>query len=56
MGIVPIRFNGEEDVMLPAYTEDGRPNVEYIRDRGSFLDLPIDEVRKASLSGKYVRR
>jgi len=56
MGIAPIRFDAEEDAMLPAYTEDGRLNAEYLQDRGFFDDLPIDEIRKASLSGKYVKR
>jgi hypothetical protein len=41
--------------MLPVYTEDGRPNAEYLHDRGFFDDLPKDEIRKAFLSGKYVR-
>jgi transglutaminase-like putative cysteine protease len=55
MGIGPIRFDGVKDAMLPAYTEDGRRNVEYIKDRGFFADLPIEEIKKASLSSKYLR-
>ena len=55
MSIAPIRFDGEKDAMLPAFTEDGRPNVEYIEDRGFFADLPIEEIKKASFSSKYIK-
>jgi transglutaminase-like putative cysteine protease len=55
MGIAPVRFDGEEDAMLPLYTEDGRPNVDYIQDRGCFDDLPLTEIRKASVSWKYIK-
>jgi len=55
MMVTPVPFNGEDDAMLPSHTDDGRPNVEYIRDRGFFYDLPIDEIRKGSLSWKYMK-
>jgi transglutaminase-like putative cysteine protease len=55
MCIAPIQFDGEKDALLPAYTEDGRPNVVYIKDRGFFADLPIEEIKKASLSSKYLK-
>jgi len=55
MGIAPICFDGEKDAMLPAFTEDGRPNVEYIEDLGFFADLPLEEIRKASSSSKYMK-
>jgi transglutaminase-like putative cysteine protease len=55
MRIAPIRFDGERDAMLPAFTEDGRRNVEYIGDRGFFADLPIDEIKQASFSSKYIK-
>jgi hypothetical protein len=40
--------------MLPLHTLDGRLNAEYIRDRGFFEDLPIDEIRRTSVSWKYM--
>lgn len=55
MGIAPIGFDGEKDAMLPAFTEDGRPNVEYIEDLGSFADLPLEEIKRASSSSKYMK-
>jgi len=54
-GIAPVDFDGEMDAMLPAYTLDGRPNVEYILDKGFFEDLPIDEIRRSSVSWKYLK-
>lgn len=53
-GIGPIEFDGERDAMLPLHTLDGRLNAEYIRDRGFFEDLPIDEIRRTSTSWKYM--
>jgi transglutaminase-like putative cysteine protease len=53
-GVAPIEFDGERDAMLPLHTLDGRLNAEYIRDRGFFEDLPIDEIRRTSVSWKYM--
>jgi transglutaminase-like putative cysteine protease len=53
-GVAPIEFDGERDAMLPLHTLDGRLNAEYIRDRGFFDDLPIDEIRRTSTSWKYL--
>lgn len=55
MGVSAVDFDGENDAMLPSYGEDGRSHVEYRQDRGSFADLPIDELRKASVSWKYLK-
>jgi len=55
VGVMPIAFNGENDALLPLHTLDGRLNVEYIGDRGFFEDLPLDEIRKQSISWKYMR-
>ena len=54
-GVEPVAFNGENDALLPLHTLDGRLNVEYIEDRGFFEDLPLDEIRKHSVSWKYMR-
>jgi len=54
-GLPPIHFNGEDDALTPHRALDGRLNVEYVRDRGYFADLPLDEIRKVSLSWTYVR-
>ena len=56
IGISPVDFDGENDAMLPSHAEDGRLNVEYLRDRGSYADLPLEEIRKASVSWKYLKK
>jgi transglutaminase-like putative cysteine protease len=54
-GIAPVVFDGKVDALLPRDTLDGRLNIEYILDRGFFDDLPLDEIRKASVSWKYLK-
>lgn len=54
-GIAPVVFDGKVDALLPRDTLDGRVNIEYILDRGFFDDLPLDEIRKASVSWKYLK-
>ena len=53
-GVGPVEFDGIKDAMLPAFALDGRRNVEYLLDRGFFDDLPLEDIRKASASGKYL--
>ena len=52
-GIAPVELDGKTDALLPLSTLDGRLNIEYIQDRGFFDDLPLDGIRKASVSWKY---
>lgn len=54
-GIAPVEFDGKGDALLPLDTLDGRLNIEYVQDRGFFDDLPLDEIRKASVSWKYLK-
>ena len=54
-GVQPVEFDGTKDALLPLHAIDGRVNVEYIQDRGFFEDLPLDEIRKHSVSWKYMR-
>jgi transglutaminase-like putative cysteine protease len=53
-GLPPVDFSGRDDAMLPSFTLDGRPHIEYMKDRGAFQDLPFEDIRRASLSGKYL--
>ena len=55
VGIAPVEFDGKTDALLPLCTLDGRLNIEYVQDRGFFDDLPLDEIRKASVSWKYLK-
>lgn len=43
-GVLPQEFDGEHDALLHPFTADGREHMEYVRDRGSFEDVPFDEI------------
>jgi len=43
-GVLPQEFDGEHDALLHPFTADGREHMEYVRDRGSFDELPYDEI------------
>jgi transglutaminase-like putative cysteine protease len=54
-GIAPVELDGKTDALLPLCTLDGRLNIEYVQDRGFFDDLPLDKIRKVSVSWKYLK-
>ena len=43
-GVPPLAFDGEHDALLQAFDGQGRRYMEYVRDRGLYLDLPLDEI------------
>jgi transglutaminase-like putative cysteine protease len=43
-GVPPLEFDGIEDAMLHPFTGEGDRYMEYVRERGSFTDLPLDEI------------
>ena len=43
-GVPPLEFDGTQDAMLHPFTGDGDRYMEYVRERGSFTDLPLDEI------------
>jgi transglutaminase-like putative cysteine protease len=43
-GVMPLEFDGEHDALLHPFTADGRQHMEYVRERGSFDELPLDEI------------
>jgi transglutaminase-like putative cysteine protease len=45
-GVLPLDFDGEHDAVLHPYTADGRSHMEYVRQRGSFDELPYDEIMR----------
>ncbi len=53
-GTIPVHFDGTKDALLPPHALDGRPHIEYLKDRGFFKDLPFDELQRASISSKYI--
>jgi transglutaminase-like putative cysteine protease len=45
-GVAPLTFDGEEDAVLQAYDGSGRAFMEYLTDRGTYDDLPVDEMER----------
>jgi transglutaminase-like putative cysteine protease len=43
-GVPPIEFDGSEDALLHAFSGDGSRHMEYVSDRGSYSDLPLDAI------------
>ncbi|MGE3286698.1 MAG: transglutaminase domain-containing protein [Pseudonocardia sp.] len=46
-GVEAIAFDGRADALLHQYTPDGGTYMEYVRDRGVFTDLPLQEILDA---------
>jgi len=44
--VKPLEFDGTEDSIFHPFDEDNRRHMEYVRDRGSFADVPVDEIRR----------
>ncbi len=45
-GIIPVEFDGTNDAKLYSHTQDGELHIEYLRDRGPYDDVPLDEIRE----------
>ncbi|MBD3256622.1 MAG: hypothetical protein GF383_16130 [Candidatus Lokiarchaeota archaeon] len=46
-GFIPlIEFDGEHNALFSKYDEEGNLFVEYVKDYGSFADVPIDKIDK----------
>ena len=43
-GVQPLEFDGEHDALFHPYTADGRHHMEYVSPRGTFDELPLDEI------------
>lgn len=43
--IRPLEFDGREDSIYHPYDLDGREHMEYLRYRGEFNDVPLDEIK-----------
>jgi transglutaminase-like putative cysteine protease len=48
-GVKPLEFDGETDSLLHPFDVAGQRHMEYVRDRGSHVDVPLDEVRAVFL-------
>lgn len=43
--LLPLEFNGLEDSLYHRFDQHGNRHMEYIRERGEYLDVPIDDMR-----------
>lgn len=46
-GVLPVELDGDNDAMFHPVDPEGHPFIEYVRSRGSYDDLPLDEIRAA---------
>jgi transglutaminase-like putative cysteine protease len=44
--VKPLEWDGETDSIFHPFDEDNRRHMEYLRDRGSFADVPVDDIQK----------
>jgi len=44
--VKPLEFDGISDSLFHPFDEDNRRHMEYVRDRGSYADVPADEIRR----------
>jgi hypothetical protein len=42
--IIPVDFDGVSDARFHPINQDGKPHIEYVRERGSYEDIPLDEI------------
>ena len=52
MGVEPLAFDGQHDALFQQFTGDGRRYMEYLVDRGTYDDLPLDAIM-ASFAEHY---
>lgn len=45
--VKPLEFDGRNDSIFHPFDADERRHMEYLRDRGSFADVPAAEIREA---------
>ena len=43
-GLKPLEFNGREDSLYHEYDNAGNRHMQYLNDRGEFLDVPLEEM------------
>ena len=43
-GLKPLEFNGHEDSLYHEFDQAGNKHMEYVRDRGEHVDIPIEEM------------
>ncbi len=49
-GLLPLEFNGVDDSLYHPYDRAGNRHMEYVRQRGSFDDMPLAELAAETLA------
>ena len=44
--VKPLEFDGRADSLFHPFDEDNRRHMEYVRERGSFFDVPAEEIKR----------
>ncbi len=47
LGVEPLAFDGTEDSLYQEYDTSGRRHLQYIKQRGDFDDVPVEQIREA---------
>jgi transglutaminase-like putative cysteine protease len=45
VGLKPLEFDGHQDSLFHPFDREGRRHMEYLRDRGTFSDVPFETIR-----------
>ena len=45
--VKPLEFDGRTDSIFHPFDQDDRRHMEYLRDRGVYADVPVDEIQRA---------
>jgi transglutaminase-like putative cysteine protease len=45
--VKPLEFDGREDSIFHPFDADNRRHMEYLRDRGTYADVPVDTIQQA---------
>jgi transglutaminase-like putative cysteine protease len=51
-GFLPLEFDGERDSLYQPFDREGRKHMEYVKERGDFTDVPLNEML-ATFAEKY---
>jgi transglutaminase-like putative cysteine protease len=46
-GVQPLEFDGKNDSIFQQFDHKGNRNMEYVKDRGDYTDLPYEEISEA---------
>jgi transglutaminase-like putative cysteine protease len=45
--IIPVEFDGQNHALLHSHNADGKPHIEYVKDHGHRIDVPVEEILAA---------